>query len=90
MSLIASIKKDIEAVFRCDPAATSTLEILLAYPGFHARQFHRLAHRLYRWHIPVLMRSKVRIGNIDAELKSFTLGGGEKEIPSMILEEKED
>ena len=56
MSLIASIKKDIEAVFHCDPAATSTLEILLAYPGFHARQFHRLAHRLYRWHIPVLPR----------------------------------
>ena len=28
----------------------------MAYPGFHARQFHRLAHTLYRWHIPVLPR----------------------------------
>ena len=62
MSLIASIKKDIEAVFHCDPAATSTLEILLAYPGFHARQFHRLAHRLYRWHIPVLPRLISHVG----------------------------
>jgi len=56
MSLIASIRKDIKAAFRHDPAAVSTLEVLLAYPGFHARQFHRLAHTLYRWHIPVLPR----------------------------------
>ncbi len=56
MSLITSIRKDIKAVFAHDPAATSTLEILLAYPGFHARQFHRLAHTLFRWHIPVLPR----------------------------------
>ncbi len=56
MSLITSIRKDIKAVFEHDPAATSTLEVLLAYPGFHARQFHRLAHALYRWHIPVLPR----------------------------------
>ena len=56
MSLITSIRKDIKAAFEHDPAATSTLEILLAYPGFHARQFHRLAHTLFRWHIPVLPR----------------------------------
>ncbi len=56
MSLIASIKRDIKAAFGHDPAAVSTLEVLLAYPGFHARQFHRLAHTLYRWHIPVLPR----------------------------------
>ncbi|MFC1940928.1 serine O-acetyltransferase [Chloroflexota bacterium] len=56
MSLITSIKGDFKAAFGHDPAAVSTLEILLAYPGFHARQFHRLAHTLYRWHIPVLPR----------------------------------
>jgi len=56
MSLITSIRKDIKAVFDHDPAARSVLEVLLAYPGFHARQFHRLAHTLYRWHIPVLPR----------------------------------
>ena len=44
MSLITSIRRDINAVFEHDPAANSTLEVLLAYPGFHARQFHRLAH----------------------------------------------
>lgn len=56
MSLIASIRNDIRTVFEHDPAAISTIEILLAYPGFHARQFHRLAHTLFRWHIPVLPR----------------------------------
>ena len=53
---ITSIRNDIKAVFEHDPAATSTLEVLLAYPGFHARQSHRLAHTLFRWHIPVLPR----------------------------------
>jgi len=56
MSLFSSIKKDIQAVYQCDPAAVSTLEILLAYPGFHARQFHRIAHRLYKWRVPFLPR----------------------------------
>ena len=56
MSFIASIKKDIKAVFDHDPAAISTLEVLLAYPGFHARQSHWLAHTLFKWHIPVLPR----------------------------------
>jgi serine O-acetyltransferase len=56
MGLITSIKKDIKATFDHDPAAVSTLEILLAYPGFHARQCHRLAHTLFEWHVPVLPR----------------------------------
>jgi serine O-acetyltransferase len=56
MSYISSVKKDIKAAFGHDPAAVSTLEILLAYPGFHARQFHRIAHTLFKWHIPVLPR----------------------------------
>jgi serine O-acetyltransferase len=56
VGLIASIKKDIKAAFEHDPAAVNTLEILLAYPGFHARQWHRLAHTLFNWHVPVLPR----------------------------------
>ncbi len=51
-----SVRKDIKAVFEHDPAAVSTLEVLLAYPGFHARQCHRVAHTLFRWHIPFLPR----------------------------------
>jgi serine O-acetyltransferase len=56
MGFCRGIRKDIKAVFEHDPAAVNTLEILLAYPGFHARQFHRIAHTLFRWHIPFLPR----------------------------------
>lgn len=56
MSLFFSIRNDIKTIYQCDPAASNTLEILLAYPGFHARQFHRLAHTLYRWRIPFFPR----------------------------------
>lgn len=56
MSLIASIRRDIKAVFEHDPAAVNTLEVLLAYPGFHARQCHRLAHTLYQWRVPFFPR----------------------------------
>ena len=56
MSLITSIRKDIKAIFEHDPAAINAIEVFFAYPGFHARQFHRLAHTLFRWHVPVLPR----------------------------------
>jgi serine O-acetyltransferase len=56
MGYFRSIRKDIKAVFEHDPAAVNTLEVLLAYPGFHARQFHRIAHTLFKWHIPFLPR----------------------------------
>jgi len=56
MLLITSIRRDIKAVFEHDPAAISIIEVLFAYPGFHARQFHRLAHTLFQWRIPVLPR----------------------------------
>lgn len=56
MSLIKSIKNDIKAIYEHDPAAVNILEVLLAYPGFHARQFHRLAHKLHCWHLPFFPR----------------------------------
>src|SRR5207247_2355008 len=48
MGLLDSIKGDIKAARQRDPAATSDLEVVLTYPGFHARQIHRLAHSLHR------------------------------------------
>ena len=56
MSVIASIRRDIRAARERDPAAVGNLEVILAYPGFHARQFHRLAHTLYKHRVPVLPR----------------------------------
>jgi serine O-acetyltransferase len=54
--MLRTIREQIETVFREDPAARSTLEILLCYPGLHAILLHRLSHRLYRWGIPLLPR----------------------------------
>ena len=51
-----SIKRDIQVCFERDPACVSTLEVLLVYPGFHARQLHRLAHTLCRWRVPLIPR----------------------------------
>src|SRR5438552_5619925 len=56
ISLLKSILKDIEAAKDKDPAATSTLEIVLTYPGFHARELHRLAHTLHVAGVPLLPR----------------------------------
>lgn len=46
----------IRAIRERDPAATSTLEILLTYPGFHALVAHRIAFFLRRHNVPVLPR----------------------------------
>ena len=56
MSLLRSIARDIQAAKQRDPAATNSLEIILTYPGFHARQFHRLAHGLHTMRVPVVPR----------------------------------
>lgn len=42
------IKEDIQAVKERDPAATSTLSVLVNYPGVHAIWWHRLDHWLWR------------------------------------------
>lgn len=45
--LIESVKSDIDSVKRRDPAARSTLEILLTYSGLHAVIMYRAAHWFY-------------------------------------------
>jgi len=56
MRLVRSIRNDVRAVFKHDPAVKNTWEVIFAYPGFHARQCHRLTHTLWRWRIPFLPR----------------------------------
>ena len=41
-------KKAIAVAKANDPAARSTLEVVLTYPGFHALFWHRWSHFLYR------------------------------------------
>jgi serine O-acetyltransferase len=56
VSVLRGIKRDIQAAQERDPAATSALEVVLAYPGFHARQLHRLAHFLHQRRLRVPAR----------------------------------
>ena len=62
MKLIRSIRRDVQAVFEHDPAAKNAWEIFFAYPGFHARQFHRLSHTLWNWHVPFFPRFISHLG----------------------------
>ena len=55
--LIALIfRGEVRAVFERDPAAVSFWEVLFTYSGLHAIISHRIAHLLFKWHIPVLPR----------------------------------
>jgi serine O-acetyltransferase len=54
--MLRGIREQIETIFQRDPAARSTLEILVCYPGLHAILLHRVAHALYRWHVPFFPR----------------------------------
>lgn len=54
--LLNSMRRDLDAALERDPAATSALEVVLAYPGFQARQLHRVAHALWRAGVPLLPR----------------------------------
>lgn len=56
MSILRTIREDIQTVFERDPAAVSTLEVLLLYPGLHALWCHRLAHYLWQKRVPFLPR----------------------------------
>jgi serine O-acetyltransferase len=43
----AQLTEDVRIALERDPAARSTLEVVLTYPGVHALVAHRLAHRLW-------------------------------------------
>jgi len=45
--MFTTLRRDIQSIFERDPAARSTLEVLLCYPGLHAVWGHRLSHWLW-------------------------------------------
>lgn len=55
--MLAKLKEDLQAVFDRDPAATSKLEVILTYAGFHALLAYRISHRLKAMGIPFLPRA---------------------------------
>jgi serine O-acetyltransferase len=56
VGLLQRMREDIQTVFAKDPAARSTLEVLLCYPGLHAVWFHRLIHALWKHQLYFLAR----------------------------------
>jgi serine O-acetyltransferase len=58
MNFFTRMRGDLRSVFERDPAARSTIEVLLSYPGLHAIWGHRIEHwywmhglkTLARWH----------------------------------------
>ncbi len=54
--LHARVVLDAEAIVAGDPAATGLDEVIVAYPGFLAIAFHRLAHELHRLGVPIVPR----------------------------------
>ena len=52
----ATLQEDIRAAYEGDPAARSTMEIVMSYPGLFAIAVHRLAHTLYRSEVPLIPR----------------------------------
>lgn len=54
--VLSIIRNDINSVFERDPAARSTLEVLLCYPGLHAVWGHRLTHWLWVKNLRLIAR----------------------------------
>lgn len=59
--MLESFRPEIEAILQRDPAARSTIEIWLGYPGFHALVHHRLTHWLWNsgWRLTARLLSSL-------------------------------
>lgn len=51
--MLKVLQADLAIIKERDPAARSTLEILLCYPGLHALTIHRFSHRLWKQKWPL-------------------------------------
>ena len=54
--MLQNLRDEIKAIKQKDPAARSTLEIFLCYPGFYALLFHRVSHWLWNHSLKLLAR----------------------------------
>lgn len=62
--MFARLREDVAAVLEKDPAARSTLEVLLCYPGVHALALHRVAHALWNSGLRTLARAVSQLGRL--------------------------
>jgi len=62
--MFRTLSDDLAVVFERDPAATSRLEVILTYAGFHALAAYRVAHDLHAAGIPFLPRLISQVARI--------------------------
>ena len=67
MGVLSRMREDIQSIFDRDPAARSTLEVVLLYPGLHAIWAYRAAHWLWGHNCKFL-------GRLVSEIARFITG----------------
>lgn len=65
--MFEGIKEDIDTVFSNDPAAKSTIEVILCYPGLHAIWLHKIAHWFWK-------KNHLLIGRYISHINRFLTG----------------
>jgi len=65
--MFEGMKEDIKTVFSNDPAAKSTIEVILCYPGLHAIWLHKLAHWFWK-------KNHLLIGRYISHINRFLTG----------------
>jgi serine O-acetyltransferase len=64
-ALRRTLKRDVEAAYKGDPAAKSYVEIIRSYPGFHAIAVQRVAHVLYELGAPEYARELTEYAKVE-------------------------
>ncbi|MGB0093443.1 MAG: serine O-acetyltransferase [Solirubrobacteraceae bacterium] len=59
--MLATLRQDVRAVRNRDPAARTTLEIILCYPGLHAVWGHRISHWLWSHDSELIARASAAL-----------------------------
>jgi serine O-acetyltransferase len=61
VSVLSTLLEDVHAAKQRDPAAKSSAEVVLTYPGMHAIWAYRLHHRMWRrgWRLPARIVSQL-------------------------------
>ena len=77
--MFKTLRRDIRAALDRDPAARSSLEVLLCYPGLHALYFYRIAHWLWIHHLRTVGRLISHVGRFLTGIEihpGAVIGGG--------------
>lgn len=56
LKVLQTLKEDINTAYKIDPSAINLIEVIFCQPGLQAIWFHRIAHKLWIWKIPVIPR----------------------------------